>query len=85
MLDITRDGSVLCVLEITHGWHDTKRSWWYYDLGTGMQSSTGKKGAVLDRQMTEPTRAWVQQYYVHKARPVSPGTLAREATGVTEP
>ena len=37
-----------------------KRYHWYYDITTWRQSSTGLKGAKIDRRMPEHTIQWVK-------------------------
>lgn len=64
MLTISQTGDVIEVVESIHGWTHTKRTYWYYNLTTNMQSSRGVKDDVLDRPMNKVEVDWVKKHYI---------------------
>lgn len=68
--ELTRDPQtghrILEVVETLFSHHGTARTFWYYDIDAWRQSSTGKKGAALDRDCSPLTRDWVRTHFFHK-------------------
>ena len=63
-LEFKLNGDILEVNEILMGWHDTKVSYWYYDIRNWMVSSFGRKGDKPDRHCTDESIAWVRKHYL---------------------
>lgn len=60
------DTDVIEVIETTYGRTKTKQTFWYYNLKTNKQSSMGRKGDPLDRDMVQSQREWVEKHYLSK-------------------
>ncbi len=65
-LDITLDGSILCVKDTRHSLIRTEIQTWYYDIESWRVSSYGREGDVPDRPMTPEGIAWVEKHYLPK-------------------
>lgn len=63
-LEIVLNGDILEVVEVTHSFHATTRSYWYHDIKKWMSSSHGRKGDVPDRTTTPEAIEWIKQYYL---------------------
>jgi len=65
--ELTRDpqtgNRILEVVETLHSFRGTARTFWYYDIDAWRQSSTGKKGAALDRDCSPLTQQWVRTHH----------------------
>lgn len=68
MLNITRTGDVLEVEEVLHGFFDTKRTYFYFDVVRNMKSSNGRKGDVPDRPMHPSEIKWCKEHYIPKTK-----------------
>lgn len=68
-LFISETNGVMEVREEQYSWTDTKRSWSYFDLSRGLQSSLGHQNAPLDREMDQTSRDWVVKHYVPRIAP----------------
>lgn len=65
-LQFKLEGDILEVKETICGFHNTKVSFWYYDIANWMKSSHGKQGDRPDRQMTHDDISWVKRHYLPK-------------------
>ncbi len=57
----------LQVIETTHSWTDTKRSYWYFDLEKGLKSLVGKEGETPTARMTNSQLLEARKLYVPTA------------------
>lgn len=66
MLNYSKNGDILEVIEECLFFNKTITLYWYYDMKNLTQSSCGKKGDVCDRLMSDNTLEWVKKYYIPK-------------------
>lgn len=65
-LDISLDGNVLHIVESRLSFDKTEIRHWYKDILNWRQSSCGRKGGPIDRDMTPESIAWTKQYHLPK-------------------
>lgn len=70
MLQFKLTGNILEVTEAIFSWHETKITYWYYDIKNWIKSSTGRKDSKPDRKMNDADIAWVKKYYIPKVKNV---------------
>lgn len=58
--------NILEVIETSHTFTKTSRSYWYYNIKTWYKSSHGKMNDPTDRKMNESDIEWVKKYYIPK-------------------
>ena len=66
MLEFSKTGDILEVIESILFLNKTKTLYWYYDVKNWKQSSFGKKGDNPDREMTDNAIEWVKKHYLPK-------------------
>lgn len=66
MLDISLEGDILKVVEVTMTFFDTKRRYWYYNIKDWTTSSHGREGDVPDRKMDQSSIDWATKHYLPK-------------------
>jgi hypothetical protein len=66
MLSFNLNGTILEVVESTLGHNTTLKSYWYYDLVSWRKSSTGRQGAMIDRDIEPWQIEWIKQHYFPK-------------------
>lgn len=66
MLSFKLDGDILEVKADTFSFHETKTTYFYYDIKNWLVSSYGKKGDKPDRHETQRGIDWVKKYYLPK-------------------
>lgn len=68
MLTCKLDGDILEVTERIMSFSDTKVTYWYYDVKNWLRSRTGKQDELPTETMPAENIAWVEKYYLPKAR-----------------
>ena len=68
MLEISRTGDVVEVIERLPSAANTRVTYWYYDVKNWRKSILGNKGEAPTAPMTEGSIAWVRQYYLPRCR-----------------
>lgn len=66
-LKISQDGDILCVVENILSFHDTQKTYWYYNVKEWTRSITGREGADALTPMTDREIEWVKEHYLPKA------------------
>lgn len=66
MLSFNLNGTILEVVESTLDFNATLKSYWYYDLVSWRKSSTGRQGAMIDRDIEPWQIEWIKQHYFPK-------------------
>jgi hypothetical protein len=66
MLSFNLNGTILEVVETTMTFHQDLKSYWYYDLVSWRKSSTGRPGAMIDRDIEPWQIEWIKQHYFPK-------------------
>lgn len=66
-LRIKLEGDILEVVESIHSFHDTQKTYWYYNVREWRRSITGKEGADVKVPMTAREIQWVKDHYLPKA------------------
>jgi hypothetical protein len=66
MLTFKLNGNILEVIETTMTFHQDLKSYWYYDLVSWRKSSTGRQGAMIDRDIEPWQIEWIKKHYYSK-------------------
>lgn len=66
MLSFRLTEDILEIIETTHSFIKTDRQYWYYNIKSWKQSSTGKENSKIDRDVCSAQIEWVKQYYLPK-------------------
>lgn len=66
MLSFKLNGNILEVIETTMSFNQDLKSYWYYDIVNWRKSSTGKQGAMIDRDIEAWQVEWIKQHYFSK-------------------
>lgn len=68
-LQFRLEGDILEVTETLMSFHNTRVSYWYYDIKRWLVSSFGKQGDRPDRVMCSGQIEWVRKYYLPHVKP----------------
>ena len=58
--------NIIEVCEVLHSFHNTKKTWWYYDMKNRMVNCMGKKNEVPNRKMSDSQYQWALNHYASK-------------------
>lgn len=65
-LHIKLEGDILEVVESIHSFHNTRKTYWYYNVREWKRSITGYQNAVVETPMTDREIQWVKDHYLPK-------------------
>jgi hypothetical protein len=71
MLEFKLEGDILQVKETSIGWHDTRISYWHYDVKNWIDNANGKR-EPLDKKMSHEQIDWVKKFYLPLVSAKSP-------------
>lgn len=60
------EGNILEVKETLMSFHDTRVSYWYYDIDKWLVSRFGKRGEAPVQPMDQSAIEWVKKHYLPK-------------------
>lgn len=66
MLTFKLNDNILEIIETTHTFNQTYKSYWYYDIINWRKSSTGQQGSKIDRDIEPWQIEWVKKHYFPK-------------------